>query len=186
MGARRLSIRNQGLTGKGEEFRQGDWETRRQGAIAISISLVSRSPCLLVFVLHDVIPFVSAMKAVSRLISSSLKQRQLVAGGDEQRGQVAVVVLAVGERDGEMLARCRRRWSTSRVLLEQLRRGVAVAGHADVEHRLRADLLHHVGDVVVHQQLAALDDADLVADVGQLRQDVAGDHDRLAHRRRAA
>ena len=32
------------------------------------------------------------------------------------------------------------------------------------------------------QQLAPLDDADLVAHVGQLRQDVAADHDRLAHR----
>ena len=71
------------------------------------------------------------------------------------------------------------------MLLEQLGRRVAVAGHADVEHRLRPDLLHHVGDVGVDEQLAALDDADLVADVGQLRQDVAGDHDRLAHVARA-
>ena len=35
--------------------------------------------------------------------------------------------------------------------------------------------------VAVDQQLAVLDDADLVADVGQLGQDVAGDQDRLAH-----
>src|SRR3989304_3996485 len=32
-----------------------------------------------------------------------LEQRQLVAGGHECRGQVAVVLLAVGERYGEML-----------------------------------------------------------------------------------
>src|SRR5207253_269868 len=35
--------------------------------------------------------------------------------------------------------------------------------------------------VFVHQQLAALDDADLVAHVGELGKDVAGNHDRFSH-----
>ena len=38
-----------------------------------------------------------------------------------------------------------------------------------------------VGNVAADQELALLDDADLVADVGQLGQDMAGNHDRLAH-----
>ena len=46
---------------------------------------------------------------------------------------------------------------------------------------MRAESLQHLGDFLVHFQHAQLDDADLVADVGQLRQDVARNHDRLAH-----
>ena len=72
--------------------------------------------------------------------------------------------------------------STLGVLLEQ-RLGLGVAAFADDDGEDVA--LAHLPDgrlhVAVEEQLAALDDADLVADVGQLRQDVAGDQDRLAH-----
>ncbi len=37
------------------------------------------------------------------------------------------------------------------------------------------------GDLGRYQQFPPLDDSHLVADVGKLRQDVAGDHDGLAH-----
>ena len=58
----------------------------------------------------------------------------------------------------------------------------APPGDGDAQNDLRAHLLHQFVNVGVHYQLPLLDDADLVADVGQLGQDVAGDHDRLAHR----
>ena len=43
-----------------------------------------------------------------------------------------------------------------------------------------ADAPHHIGHVGLTSSSPLLDDAHLVADVGQLGQDVAGDHDRLA------
>ena len=66
------------------------------------------------------------------------------------------------------------------MLLQQPGRGLSIARHADPQHDLPADHLHHLGHVPLTFISPRLDDADLVAHVGQLGQDVAGDHDRLA------
>ena len=46
---------------------------------------------------------------------------------------------------------------------------------------MRPELLLDLLDAAGRQQLAPLDDADRRAEVGELREDVAGDQDRLAH-----
>ena len=57
-----------------------------------------------------------------------------------------------------------------------------VAGEADFDVAVALDLAVDGFDRAVQQELAALDDADAGAAVGQLGEDVAGDEDRLAHR----
>src|SRR3712207_9429214 len=52
---------------------------------------------------------------------------------------------------------------------------------ADLQGADAAHLPHHVADPTGEEQPPLLDDADLVAEVGQLRQDVGRDDDRLAH-----
>ena len=51
----------------------------------------------------------------------------------------------------------------------------------DAHHAVAADAVIDLLDRAVHQQLAALDDADRRAAIGQLGEDVARNEDRLAH-----
>src|SRR5205823_2561809 len=48
------------------------------------------------------------------------------------------------------------------------------------DDRVRAGAGHQLFDGAVDDQLAALDDAELVTELAQLAEDVAGDHDGLA------
>ena len=59
--------------------------------------------------------------------------------------------------------------------------GIHCADELDFDHPVAANSPVDVLDRPVHQQLAALDDADRRAAIGQLAEDVAGDQNRLAH-----
>ena len=109
--------------GDGAGLRQGDGESRRRQVLTGDMPCLLVSPISLSRHVYDVIPLVSAMKAVSRLISSSLSSVSLWPAATSARGQVAVVVLAVGERDVEVLGVLFHAVD-QRVLFEQLGRGV--------------------------------------------------------------
>ena len=66
-------------------------------------------------------------------------------------------------------------------LFDHLASGLLIADYADYENRSRPDQLHYLGDIAVKEQSALLDDADLIANVGQFGQDMARHHDRLSH-----
>ena len=95
-------------------------------------------------------PLVRAMKAVSRLISSSRNSRQLVAGVDQDRRQIAVVGHVFGQRDAE-LAVVEVDAFDQTALFEQPGGGLGIADDADVQERSLAHLFHDVGDVGVDQ-----------------------------------
>ena len=57
-----------------------------------------------------------------------------------------------------------------------------LADEADFQRAVTADLPVDLVDRAVHQQLAAFDDADRRAAIGKLREDMAGDQNRLTHR----
>src|SRR5439155_26093440 len=56
---------------------------------------------------------------------------------------------------------------------------ISAIADGDVDASALADLLDSALHIAVEEQLASFDDADLVADVCQLRQDMTGEHDRL-------
>ena len=118
---------------------------------------------------------------VDRFLAQHLEAEAVV---DQGLRDEAAVLDAVAQRHQQeiVLRPCARSSSTLDCLS---RAGLASALRPSPTHdrhaRALADLLDGGLHVAVEEQLAALDDADLVADVGQLRQDVAGEHDRLAH-----
>jgi len=65
-------------------------------------------------------------------------------------------------------------------LFQEASGGFGIAGDFDLQDHSFANLLHHVFDGRVDGHHAAVDDADLVTHVGQLGQDVAGNHDGFA------
>ena len=130
-----------------------------------------------------VMPFVMPMNTSSRSISSSLSIFRRKPILQQQFGDEAAVMHLIVERDAQaVFLLARLDLEDIEMRFEQLagRGVVAVADRHEINR-----VLPHLPDgrlhVAVEQQLAALDDADLVADVGQLRQDVAGNQDRLAH-----
>src|SRR5262249_4129882 len=112
-----------------------------------------------------------------------LEHLQTHAVLQDQLGDETAVVDAVVERDAQtVLLRARLDLADVAVWFEQFAGpGVLAVAHRHQINRVLAHLPDGRLHVAVELQLAALDDADLVADVGQLRQDVTGNEDRLAH-----
>ena len=99
--------------------------------------------------------------------------------GDELRRQRRGILHAVSEGHQNLAIanrHPRRLWRC----LEQPGRLLRWAGQPKADHRPTADLRQEILHVAAGQQAAVFDDADSIADVGQLRKDVAGDKDRLA------
>src|SRR5262249_55879471 len=112
-----------------------------------------------------------------------LEHTELVAGLDQALGEETAIFSTVPQHHLDDLA-----------LFEQVhtldlgvsgqdlgRFLVAIGSDRDEEDVLLPDLSDRGVHVAIEQELAALDDADLIADVGQFGQDVAGDEDRLLH-----
>ena len=87
------------------------------------------------------------------------------------------------ETIGANLDRTTARWGDREALVECAtgRRWTYRQLQADVDACALADLLDGGLHVAVEEELAAFDDADLVADIRELGQNVARQHDRLAH-----
>src|SRR3954452_12792298 len=66
-------------------------------------------------------------------------------------------------------------------LQERARIRIAAIANDDMQHFFRTDLLDGGFEVAVENELAAFDNADLIANVRQLRKDVAGNEDRFSH-----
>ena len=103
----------------------------------------------------------------------------MMAVGDELRRQWRGILHAVGEGH-ENLTVAHRHARRFRGCLQQAGRLLRRSRQPKADHRPAADLCQQVLHIATGQQAAVFDDADPIADVRQLRKDVAGDEDRLA------
>src|SRR5262249_10110416 len=108
-----------------------------------------------------------------------LEQLQAVAVLDQHLREEATVLDALGQRHlEEVLLLVRLDGGDGRVLGDDLPYLVVLAlADGDLEDGALAHLADSRLHVAVEKELAAFDDADLVADVGQFGEDVTGDQD---------
>src|SRR4029077_2342430 len=107
------------------------------------------------------------------------KEQKFETVFDEERRQEAVIVDSLLESRNDEVGGADFDLGDVALLFDKPRGTFAVSRHADVQNDGLADLLHDVVHAAVDVQDPLFDDADLVADVGQLGEDVAGDHDGL-------
>ena len=94
--------------------------------------------------------------------------------------QLPIFVGELGQGDNQ-LSVARLNALDERVIRELIHGVLLPIGYGDIENRALTHQFHDFSDGRIDGHHASVDDAYFVTDVGQLRQNVAGDDDRLAH-----